>query len=114
MVTKEMTWLMVETHDTETCHKDCLQVWGIACTLDLISPQVLAGVPTRTISVIIILLPKTLQPSLRDIRKYEVQNRDQAVKLVLNYSHRYKKLRSGVDKYWLRHRVWFNDLSDKH
>lgn len=66
---REMTLVMVEASDFQTCLKDRSQPWDIECTRNPISIQVVVGLVTTTIFIIMILLQIKIKPILREIRK---------------------------------------------
>lgn len=69
MATKEMTWLMDETSDTEIILNDKSEVSDVVRSRDPISSQVVPGEVMSTIIILIALLQKGLRPILREICK---------------------------------------------
>lgn len=68
MATEEMTWVMVETRDTQTRLKDPKACY-ITSTRNHISSQVVVEVVMITILIVLIMVLRNVHKILREIRK---------------------------------------------
>lgn len=59
MITKELTWVVVETHETKICLKAHFQACDIVCNLNLV-PLSVVGAGTIKIFIIMFMLQTTL------------------------------------------------------